>query len=630
MAAIVSNAVTGNWSATGTWAGGVVPVDGDTVTLANGANITVDVDTTVGSDPATAGTAAIAWPAAPTAATSLTIAAGKTLRVKGGIAIKGHSTTPFEAGTLTLAAGAALVFDPKATAQHTIDFTNHAELVCNGTAGSHCTVRTDLTRTGQPTLTTGSGASLLGQGLATHGGLTTASYTDFSNFGTTSANAIGLVTYLNNNYGTSLTVSITNCTFTAASYWWLAETFTGGVWDGAYTLADCIWTSTPAFTFASYSMGVGFSTASVGNTSTKQVTRCSFDAGVLFDSMVNVKFSSCVFAAGKGDNGTSSWVDDSYFDSNLVVWPTTASGTMSGSIKNVYNVLPAARNCWQTSIASSTATGCVFEQVAGSSSATTAAFRIGSSAHALTVTRSFVLSNQGGGTSMRMVQQVANGSITMDHCLLWGNGGVLGCGIDLADSAVPTAGKVPSCRANTLFYPTAASNTYLITENAGGGAFVTDVVTVANYNGMFNANNGSCKGNSGGTSASIPGYLSLQTSDVGTPPTTHLGLNDLQADPVFADQTYRGIVGWANRTQGQAATWAATIAYLQANPSLVPTMLQWVRAGYVPTNVAYKNATYPGDTMTTDANGNALNGTIGPMGFPSVATTGAAALLAAM
>jgi hypothetical protein len=39
---------------------------------------------------------------------------------------------------------------------------------------------------------------------------------------------------------------------------------------------------------------------------------------------------------------------------------------------------------------------------------------------------------------MRMVQQVANGSITMDHCLLWGNGGVLGCGIDLADSATPT------------------------------------------------------------------------------------------------------------------------------------------------------------------------------------------------
>jgi hypothetical protein len=40
----------------------------------------------------------------------------------------------------------------------------------------------------------------------------------------------------------------------------------------------------------------------------------------------------------------------------------------------------------------------------------------------------------------------------------------------------------------------------------------------------------------------------------------------------------------------------------------------------VPKNLAYGNASYPGDALTTDANGNALNGTVGPMGVPSPTT----------
>jgi len=53
MAAITS-AGSGNWSATGTWTGGAVPVEGDTVTIQSGHTVTVDQNITVGADSATA------------------------------------------------------------------------------------------------------------------------------------------------------------------------------------------------------------------------------------------------------------------------------------------------------------------------------------------------------------------------------------------------------------------------------------------------------------------------------------------------------------------------------------------------------------------------------------------------
>ena len=43
-AAISSTTTGGNWNATGTWVGGVVPGSADDVTIVNGATVTLDVD----------------------------------------------------------------------------------------------------------------------------------------------------------------------------------------------------------------------------------------------------------------------------------------------------------------------------------------------------------------------------------------------------------------------------------------------------------------------------------------------------------------------------------------------------------------------------------------------------------
>ena len=212
----------------------------------------------------------------------------------------------------------------------------------------------------------------------------------------------------------------------------------------------------------------------------------------------------------------------------------------------------------------------------------------------------------------------SSGTFVFEHCLLWGGmAGAYGAGMLMGYPGAAYAGEVVSARSNLLFYPTAATDTYLLTESLDS-TYTERAVTVAGYNGMYNPVAGTCKYNAGGGSASVNGYAGLQVSDAGAFPNSQLGDGDFVANPDFADTDYRDIIGWANRTQGQSDTWAATIAYLQANPSLVPSMIQWVRAGYVPTNSAYLHATYPGDTLTTDANGNPLNGTVGPMGVALV------------
>ncbi len=81
-AASISSVQSGNWSNPSTWSGGVVPGDGDTVTIASGHTVTVDQNTTVGSTTGTAHGILING-TSPSSFGRLVVSSGVTLTLRG-------------------------------------------------------------------------------------------------------------------------------------------------------------------------------------------------------------------------------------------------------------------------------------------------------------------------------------------------------------------------------------------------------------------------------------------------------------------------------------------------------------------------------------------------------------------
>ena len=171
MAAITSNVVTGNWNDTASWVGGVIPGDGDTVTIANAAVITIPSGVSV-----TAGNAAApTTPAVGTAATGtgvLIVAAGATLTLKGNVLFRVRT---WQIGSPTGGAMSLLItLPPKLTWQISDGATQaNAMLWIRGAAGDRSVIRK-------------SAAGVVGGGFGnvgtanTGGGRMEASYADFT------------------------------------------------------------------------------------------------------------------------------------------------------------------------------------------------------------------------------------------------------------------------------------------------------------------------------------------------------------------------------------------------------------------------------------------------------------------
>lgn len=130
--ALFTSSMTGNWSSSATWGGAGVPGVGDTVSI--GAHtVTVDVNTTVGTSPNDTTTKVIDR---TSGSSKLIVATGVTLIVKGNVGGVNDST-------LQLNAGSTLTFDPSASGGTPVyNFINFgADIYAfNGTPGSRCAI----------------------------------------------------------------------------------------------------------------------------------------------------------------------------------------------------------------------------------------------------------------------------------------------------------------------------------------------------------------------------------------------------------------------------------------------------------------------------------------------------------
>ena len=135
----VVSARNGPWSSASTWAGGLVPGNGDTVAIRANHDVTVDAKTAIGHSPQ----AGDARPAvAVNDSASLTVASGVTLTVRGDLKL--HNAT------LALRPGSALLFDASSagnpsTARYVLQIgTAHSQsskLICIGTTERRASIR---------------------------------------------------------------------------------------------------------------------------------------------------------------------------------------------------------------------------------------------------------------------------------------------------------------------------------------------------------------------------------------------------------------------------------------------------------------------------------------------------------
>lgn len=596
---------TGNWSTSSTWQPRL-PIAGDSVVIGDSVALTLDSaattanSITVGSDPGTGSTPAIQFVTEPVGSHSLTVNTGLTLRLRGDLEQDGAQTaTPTIKGTMTIAAGTSLIFDPKSGATYKWFVHRNSRFISQGSAGSHCTVKTDLARGGNVAYMVMDNVTSSAVSIGTSwGGLTNCTYTDFSwisGDGTNADNPCGLWWYggTQNNTLTTENVTIDHCTFDHCNFWALSEFF---AYNGTFTFTNNVFTNSVLLTYSGFTGDkIAFSLgASVPTPPTSQhpIQNNSFDGRVNYDGVLNAITSGNVFGNGITSGNSTAWSADTMFDNNWVGGSTNPT-LMPGSIKNCYFAPDTPYNLQFS--AGKTANGCVFGFGAAIASSNNGAMTV----------KFCLLINQAGSAENALCQVVnTSGAWTIEHCTAYGDNA---CIVNIGVSGNSYAAELTHVRA-CIVRATASTAAYVVDDKSVTAT--NNAVSDASYNGLSGATTGS------NTINGVGGQSKLGYNGCKVTAGTQLGDHDLSANPNFADET-RNFATWGSTQHGTAATYAGAKAYLLANPSQVASLRSWVFAGFMPTNASYRNATYPGDAATLDASGGALNGTVGSMGISS-------------
>lgn len=559
MAAITS-AQAGNWSATATWTGGVVPTTGDTVTIAHA--VTLDQDVTIGTSPNDTTTNVLTINSSIT----FTLGTGRSLTLRGNIGQNSNCA-------LVMQAGSSITFDNSSSGgspSYGFNGANVYYLTVNGTSGSRCSI-----------------SAIAGQ-----------------TFRFSVAWWNSQVTYCDITRAAASTLNM----FDGNTHNWSYVTWTScGLIELSNTaprnITRCIWLST---TGSSGSVKLNNTGSSL-----KTFTLCSVDKLVTHIGS-SWTVANCVFAGGVSTSAGASGV----FRSNFV----SQDGSLNGGNGARFDMSPL--RCYfvvqnetgnphfiqPMALAGSTSVQqCVFESQSPDLIDTgDCVLLIGanfSGANTATVRNNIVLRSGYSGATVSSgclitsySDSVATEHILADHNTANIDDSVLPAvlkrgSIAVAEAADGAANQVSSLKSN-VFFGTTGTQGY-VAERIQGAVDGIIKPSGADYNCRHNLSAGN-NGRGYHDRANSPGQDLWTTGNADGSDASAAGVdnNQIVADPQFYDSA-RNVAAWSV-ARGYGSGYAAGVTALQADPSRVVDLINYIFEGYSPTNSTLRTAAHDG------------------------------------
>jgi len=536
--AAITTTQAGNWNLTATWTGGVVPGNGDTVTLNHA--VTVSDARTVGVSPAAgAGTNAIRSNAV------LTIASGGVLTVRGDIGLNNVG--------LTIQAGGILEWDASqagtpSTARYRLFDINaaaspNAIVTITGTTGSHAVVRSNAGGANGRFTDNGTDES----------GMVDATFCDFLRIGD-SANAA--FTFL---LGSGRTFSLVDCTLDAC----------GPVGNqlGAAAAGDAILRFVRVrMTNSVGSLTFAIPSAARTGAGVRDVKFCDLDKNSAFYELGGYTVEDTIF---RGAYDISQGVPAS-FTRNVLAFPQSDAGDWGaiGTVVDCYCVRlgnPTNAHYFTTTDDTVRITACVFDMPDGTDGAGDCiTINAPSAARTITIDHNIGLhaNNICAGTMLSCLGGV-NLTVIADHNTYHGD-----FGIYVGETYAGHAGMLASAKSNLSYHKTAASSLII----RGEPGVIQNVIQGVNAtrNGVWNP-------------ANTDGY----GSGLSFSPAAH-GAGDVIGDPQFKNID-RNIKTW-DTTLGGPGTIANALDQIGTGARTVQALLDYIRDGFTPRNSAFRNA----------------------------------------